>query len=596
MEDQMKVKSITIEGMRGVTRKTYSFEDIMYLYGNNGAGKSTVIKAIQWALLGYIPGTGKRNIDIFSHANGRSMGVSLVLSNGSTTYTISRNLYKQKTGIVSEVITEPEDLDIQSLLGKIVLPVFDFSSFVTLSANNVKDWFLSFLPKEEVNIDWNSILTELSASLHVSDEVTVNSLIAVASDCGSNIKNLNSYIKQLLSAKKAERANIDGAIKSLIFYEDVDEDTNIEKLQADIASLNKIRDTAIRNQSMNDHRQRLLAQLDTYKDLEENIEEDSILSELRKSYTTCNSERENIFDTKKSLHEKLVELQNKIAVFKDFIFSGGVCNYTGEVCASILSKIDDTKIQLDNMMEELQNLQLEHDKLCSKYRDLDIECDELFSKIKAIESRYKERNSLLSSIPEAVDLYLDTDVDEIASQISDLNTTMSKCLANEKFQFATDQFTKQGFILDQTIIFLKECEKLTGPNGIQTDAASDPFDKFGESVNKYIKLFFGKSASIKFINSKAANSFDFGLNYEDMYISYSALSSGEQCLFAFSLMLAIIDTSESTIKLLITDDAIDHLDDSNADKFFKAVNKVKDIQIILAGVKSCNESYAVEVK
>lgn len=592
----MKLKSITIEGMRGVTKKTYSFEDTMYLYGNNGAGKSTVIKAIQWALLGYIPGTGKRNIDIFSHANGRSMGVSLVLSNGSNTYTISRNLYKQKTGIVSEVITEPEDLDIQALLGKIVLPVFDFSSFVNLSANNVKDWFLSFLPKEEINIDWNSVLTDLSESLHVSDEVTVNGLIAVASDCGSNMKSLNSYVKQLLSAKKAERANIDGAIKSLIFYEDVDEGTNIEKIQADIASLTKIRDVAIRNQSMNQHRQQLLSELSMYDDLKETAESDLNLSELLNSYNKFNSEIEDVFVTKNSLKEKIFELQSKIDVAKDFVSSGGICSYTGEVCGSIVSKIDDMKIQIDTMTSELQDIQSKFEAAVNRHHNLDSERDNIHKKIKSIEARYEERNRLIASLPAPVEMYLDTDVDEVAKQISDLNETIGKCLANEKFQFATDQFTKQGFILDQTIIFLKECEKLTGPNGIQTDAASDPFDKFGDSVNKYMKLFFGKSASIKFINSKAANSFDFGLNYEDMYISYSALSSGEQCLFAFSLMLAIIDTSESVIKLLMIDDAIDHLDDSNADKFFKALNKVKDVQIILAGVKPCNESYAVEVK
>lgn len=592
----MKLKSITIEGMRGVTKKTYSLEDIMYLYGNNGAGKSTVIKAIQWALLGYIPGTGKRNIDIFSHANGRSMGVSLVLSSGNNTYTISRNLYKQKTGIVSEVITEPEDLDTQALLGKIMLPVFDFSSFVNLSANNVKDWFLSFLPKEEIDIDWNSIFTDLSESLHVSDEVTINGLIAVASDCGSNIKGINSYVKQLLSAKKAERANIDGAIKSLIFYEDVDTDTSIDKLQADIASLTKVRDIAIRNQSMNQHRQQLLSKLSMYDDLKETAESDSNLSELLNSYNKFNSEIDDVFAIRNSLKEKIAELQSKIAVAKYFVSSGGICSYTGEVCGSIVSKIDDVKIQIDAMTSELQDTQSKFEEAANKHRNLDIERDNIHNKIKSIEARYEERTRLLASLPAPVEMYLDTDIDEIANQISDLNETIGKCLANEKFQFATDQFTKQGFVIDQTIIFLKECEKLTGPNGIQTDAASDPFDKFGDSVNKYIKLFFGKSTSIKFINSKAANSFDFGLNYEDMYISYSALSSGEQCLFAFSLMLSIIDTSDSKIKLLILDDAIDHLDDSNADKFFKALNKVKDVQIILAGVKLCNESYAVEVK
>ena len=66
----MKVKSVGISGMHNVTKQTYNFDNVNYLYGLNGAGKSTILQAIQLGILGYIPGTAKRPADIFKHANG----------------------------------------------------------------------------------------------------------------------------------------------------------------------------------------------------------------------------------------------------------------------------------------------------------------------------------------------------------------------------------------------------------------------------------------------------------------------------------------------------------------------------------------------
>ena len=57
----MKIKSIYIDGLHNAVNKTYTFNDINYIYGNNGIGKSTILQAIQLALLGYIPGTAKNS-------------------------------------------------------------------------------------------------------------------------------------------------------------------------------------------------------------------------------------------------------------------------------------------------------------------------------------------------------------------------------------------------------------------------------------------------------------------------------------------------------------------------------------------------------
>ena len=61
----MKIKSVYIDGLHTVHDKTYTFEDITYLHGRNGAGKSTILNAIQFALLGYIPGHQRQRLRYF---------------------------------------------------------------------------------------------------------------------------------------------------------------------------------------------------------------------------------------------------------------------------------------------------------------------------------------------------------------------------------------------------------------------------------------------------------------------------------------------------------------------------------------------------
>ena len=63
----MRLTSIRIVGMHKVEDKTYQLKDFNYLYGQNGAGKTTIMQAIQLAILGYIPGTNKTKSDVFRH-------------------------------------------------------------------------------------------------------------------------------------------------------------------------------------------------------------------------------------------------------------------------------------------------------------------------------------------------------------------------------------------------------------------------------------------------------------------------------------------------------------------------------------------------
>ena len=79
----MKIKSVYVDGLHTVHNKTYTFEDITYLHGRNGVGKSTILNAIQFALLGYIPGTSKTKAAILRHSKDNKIVVKIVLDEHS---------------------------------------------------------------------------------------------------------------------------------------------------------------------------------------------------------------------------------------------------------------------------------------------------------------------------------------------------------------------------------------------------------------------------------------------------------------------------------------------------------------------------------
>ena len=159
----MKIKSVRIVGMHKADDITYVFNNMAYLYGPNGVGKSTVLEAIQLAILGYIPGTDKNKTAIFKHCgNGRKMSVCVTFDNGNY---IAREYCRTSKGITEDVKSCPSGLTSSDILGSIELPVLDFNQFIGMTANKMKDWFVSFLPNQDTPIDWTNILTDSAGKI-----------------------------------------------------------------------------------------------------------------------------------------------------------------------------------------------------------------------------------------------------------------------------------------------------------------------------------------------------------------------------------------------------------------------------------------------
>lgn len=604
---QITIKSIEIVGMHNVSRKTYNLNQITYLAGRNGSGKTTVLNAIQLALLGYIPGEAQKNEAIFRHANGPVMSVKLTLSNGVT---VQRQWTQQKKSISSFTAITPDGYDLKALVSEIELPVFNFSEFMSLSANKMKEWFVQFLPNSATEVNWKEELTKAleSAGVQLDDSLTeqIGELVKQAAEISESgvekVIQMNTYIKELISFTKGQIAAKEATLRSLVEYEDAGTDSaedlekQIESCRSQLNSLQTLKadvETFIRVSQSN---KATKAQLEQYADLDVPFDQHPGVVAAQK--TEADS-----LEALKVLQPKIEDMKSQLrsmveasAPLANVIRGGSVCPFTKTECATVAKNVENTRKEYQSLRDEFNKLKAVSDAACAEADKLTDAINAARQQISAVQTRYKVRDSLLSSLTEVVDPGTPAEVVELRiqeanAQMKALSDRLIKVRANEQFQQMFGTVNSEKARLAKDLEAFKVWEKLTGANGLQTRISSQAFMDFGKKMDKYLKKMFANDdyVSCTFDLSEKANSFSFGISRVNKdtglcYIPYENLSSGEKAMYMLALLLCLTECSASDLKLLMVDDVLDHVDSTNVKELFAAINSVKDAQIILAGV------------
>ena len=586
----MKIKSVVIDGMHNVSHKEYTFNDLNYITGHNGSGKSTILQSIQLALLGYIPGYKKTNSAIFEHSNGPAMSVSVVFDNNTS---IRRTYVKTKSTVTSTIVTDPEDLDITSMISSVELPIFNFSEFINLSANAQKDWLIRYLPNTTSKINWHKIISDLLIK-HPTATIPITYLDEFGADL-DNIIRANTYVKGGLSVEKTQLERDSHTVQSLIYYDDIDANQSKSELI--------VERTHIMHKLL--EQTKFKSKLDVYNNISNKITEITAdLEKLSTDYSEAPQQLEDIDvklagyqDKRYQLYETQAALRATLASISNILKSNGACPYINEQCNKLKTIFDeytkinsDTQIRLDEVTNEITQI--------DKYEVPNLLAQK--SKYNNIISEYtKLHNELTSLTTQLANIKLDEiDIDvDYQTILDDINDKIAKLEANEHYDRLVNQFTKSKFEHESNIELLKELVKITGTNGIQSELADGPFTEFTHKLDTYITKLFNSNTHPKFLISGGANSFSFGLIDEcNNYRPFNVLSSGEKCLFTIAMMMSIIE--DSSINCIMIDDMLDHLDQHNLQLLFDAITKINTIQFIFAGVPDCtnNNITKIEVK
>lgn len=601
----MKLKSIDIRGMNKVVQHTYTFDnDVVYLNGKNGAGKSTVLNAIQLALLGYIPGIAKKNDLIMKHANGPFLSVTATLDDDGKLMQVSRVYTANKKGINCSVSTIPDNLNVADILGDLELPVFNFNEFIGMSANKLKDWFISFLPSNQITIDWDKELRESLQDIQLTESRFYDETLQYINNLGmggvDQVRAANAYLKQLLSFKKSEMERMTNSIQSLIFYDDYKDDMSIEDIEAQKQAYQLDYSEAITLQKAYEASHQVLEQLNTYTDLVDSLEDDSRYSKTVEHKVQLESKLNdlNIKLSSNSMHKS--EAQSKLHSLTSLTSGNGICPYTNSVCDSIKSSLETWKAQMVELQKEIDNYNQYEKSLHTQIQNTRNEFSKYQMEITSLENQYKSRDNLKSMVnPTLTNINIQEVLDRIQfdeKTISELSDKLVKAKANQQYNSLVDTFTAQKFDIQQSIEALKVWIKLTGENGLQTQFMGDPFADLSENLSGYLSAMFDEpNLKAHFNLSTKVNSFSFGIDRNGSYIPFDMLSSGEKCMYTLALLTCLTDTSNAQLKLIMIDDLFDHLDDENIENVFKGIQSISGIQYIFAGVKPCKAASKVTV-
>ena len=594
----MKLSYVTIEGMNKVIRKKYNLSEVSYLYGPNGCGKSTVLQAIQLALLGYIPGINKTNEAIFSHCNGYTMAVTLGIQDGDDEITVKRMWQKRKSSIASEVEITPNGYDIESLVKELELPIFNFDEFTNMSANTLKAWFVNFLPKDITEIDWDKELTienETEDDKKYKDKI-IDYIKNSDAEGVDLIISVNTYLKSLQSSLKDEISRLGSTVQSLTFYDDVDDNVNSSELEVKKKSLfdeiskiskaeahNKARELVIQQNKV------AQANIDAIHLPTENIEDCDEYKRLREESNNIQIEISRIRSEKSMLSDianKYFTEMEKHTLWKS---QKGVCPFTDELCDKVTDIANADRQKYEELKLKYQDAEANYRQKLNDESEIMDQQTEVFVRMNTIESEYKSLEtykSVIQDIPE--EIIIDKNIDDIRNEISKIDDTILKLIANQKYRELSESLVKERFRAERNLELVKIWINLTGANGLQTRLTTQPFIALADIITNNLEPLFGKEVKAAFNLIEKANSFNFGIERDETYIPFNSLSSGEKCLFTLALMISIIQINNPVLKVIMIDDIIDHLDKNNASKLFGGLKNYTDIQFILAGAQECN--------
>lgn len=596
----MKIKSIYIDGLHNAVAKTYNFGDIVYFYGHNGAGKSTILQAIQFALLGYIPGTSKSSKEaILRHSPQKKIMTRLIMSEGDSEIIVERRL--SESG--SKVSITPDTYDLSTIISDLELPIFNFSEFVGQTANKLKDYFIKhILPTSNGSLDWRQILSDSIADCNFEDKDTIINygLDIIGHPEGAvldQVLQANAMLKNEQSFNKSELQRLQTTINSLIFYDDYAGCNNLDELNNKLLKANALRDQLIKYDSAYSAIQRQTEQLHLLEERQEmlgGMTQYDNLTVLLPQLTQRNDDLTKGIEYKSM---EIVELRQLIRNYKTVIDGKGICPYANEPCNTMLAKIEnlqnevaETTAQLKEKEAELENLQNDADtikKSISECKTGIMAFEELFNKISML-----KRIGDLPKKPDTDKTVFDLDV-----EIKQLTDDITKLTANIKYNETIDKLTGLKYEAELQGTALAQWVKKTDINGLQTTLMQAPFEELATTLTEYLNQMYGNNMLKAHFNvTTKANSFSFGLVKDNIYIPYDLLSSGEKCLYTLALMMYMVKNFESPLKILICDDMFDHLDSQAIENTFIALKQVKDIQFIFAGVKECKNAEDVMLR
>ena len=599
----MKVKSVSISGFHKIqTEVTYQMDELNYIFGNNGAGKSSILQAIQLGFLGYIPGTKKRKSDIFKHCNGKSMSITLSLE-GEDDVTINRTWVKKRNDVEESYTFESKNNVfecVEDIIGNLQIPIFDFDEFLGMTPNLQKELLASIVSSNMDEKDVKEVLRNVDTFNGEACSDLLGEICSKLSAIESieDIKKLNAILKEYESVTKTEYKRTQNTLQSLVYYDEFDGRLDEVEINSDILktkeSLKSLQDCRNDIAYYENYEQKLDKLLNEY-DLSENEESDIELNNMVEDLEKYSLQSKNLNSEIMLIQREMNSIESDIKSFKTILDSDGICPYTANECSTIKTKIQEINETKKELEDKLNQLNTKRKEFMYEYDTVTSDINSLRSSIAEKKSLYDKKNMIEEDMlivklrleSKNIDFKnIDDTISKLTNKLDDLHDELVQAKANNKFNEIQNTINTEIDALEVRLDWLKDAIKLTSVSGLQSDILKQPFEVISSFMGDMVDQMKFKLGSPHFIIEEKSNSFNFGFIRDDNFIQFSQLSSGEKCIFISIFLLALVESSDSHLKLIMMDDLFDHLDDNNYEIIMNHLEEISsDNQIIIAGVK-----------
>ena len=606
----MKIASVTISGLKSARNNTYMFSPTAnYIHGPNGSGKTTILQAIQFGLLGYVPGLAKTDAATSKLASENTISVQLVLQDDIGCYILTRTLQKSNSGRTTKTFKcvgpagEISEKDLYEMFSAVELPIFNFQKFLDMSANGQKDKFIQLFPVTGIHLDGEDFVKSALERCDIDD--TLETVAHVVSEYSSKLTSANSVadivqihndLKLDLSVYKKDIDRINKSIQSIALtdaYDIIDDDPKEirNKLQNTITIQKEAAQQRIIQVRIESLKKRMKAVCEETIAHKAAIMDEGLYEQSKSAFLYQIDELNDVIDklhtARDDKQEEINKLKIELAQLNRIADCEGICPYLETQCAKLVGYAIDTKNNVKSISSAIDGACAAKTQIEEKISAKTAECREFESYLRSLSNSRKEYVGLKNEydqlkLQQKPDMYQSDEA--YSNQIAELTDKLSKLSAASQTDKLYVDWAHQQLDIEQVIALISELIVMTDANHLQSQLTNARFVQLEDELTDILSKIMPDTKASFILNEKS-NSFEFGALIYDKYIPFAALSSGEKCIYMISLMIAICKSDSTKLKCILIDDSLDNLDSSNLARLADVLPSA-GIQIIAAGVNN----------
>ena len=600
----MILKKLVLKNFKSHKSTVVDFEKgITIIVGENGAGKSSILEGITYALFKKAQLNQSNLIRISNDNKNMNMTVELYFENNGNKYKINRSvtsskstskifkkvgkkyiLYVEGNSQVNDEVKAILDMDIDLFLNAIYIRQGEIADLIYKKPSERKKIIGKFLQIEDLEKMWESMPKIINE--YKNKQEKFKGMIISEEDTKKELEE-NTKNKKELKIKLAECENIKERIN--IQKQKITEKKNEIEIQKSnyLTLLNNIGNEKIK---LN----RLSSELDNLETAYQNILNDEV--EFKKLENKLND------STNENLENDIIELKsdNKFLINDNRSLNENISNIESikekcPICKSVIKESDKSKMisyyndlieknnirisenedtlkKLTLVFEEQKTLKRKHLELKTNIKNKDL----IFENIESTKTKISRKENLIDELNEELEenKYDNKKLTDLKNKLSDIEEeniknseiigiTKGKIsninLQIEKLKRDLENFKKvkqEIETIDSYISLLQELRFLYGKDGLQNELRNTSKYFIQKNTNDFFEKF-----NFNYSSLLIDNDFNVSLVQNNEEVSVNMLSGGEKMAVALALRLGITQTiSGGNINCMFLDEPTIHLD------------------------------------